>query len=141
MSGGTFQHGWSVMEVPDLYLRAVHHAVVVDGDRLVDVSPPMGTYETILLVPTADPGVMDGHFAAHIRGIAPVERVPSRYHPLADSAAVRRIVQLHTKKDRLGKWSPEWSILLNEIADAELQARDHAELLRDRRRRSKRRGA
>ncbi len=86
--GGETQFGWIIWELPDVYITAEHHAVVVANDgTLLDITPPLGNEKRILFLPS--PLAWTGR------------PIINRYRPAKDTPLLKRICWLQERNLKL----------------------------------------
>jgi hypothetical protein len=95
--GSKICHGWSIWELPGVYLNAEHHAVLaLEGGGFVDPSPPLGDETAILFLPTGyDPDRQMYHRQPHSTP------VPVQFFALGDTANHRQFVELKRRLDAM----------------------------------------
>ncbi|MFW9874923.1 MAG: SEC-C metal-binding domain-containing protein [Candidatus Thorarchaeota archaeon] len=90
-SGGSIQYGWTIWELPNLFLEAEFHAIWIDpSGKLIDITPKQDNEEQILFLP--DPvRQYEGELIENIR------------KPLVDNEYTRTWIILERKRFQFKK--------------------------------------
>lgn len=109
-NGGRIQYGWIIWEIPNIFIEAEFHAVWVNNDGYVDITPKLNYEEKILFLLDSE-RKFTGELIDNIR------------KPLVDNAFTRTLVKVAKKKFEIRNKYYEGNPIINipefEIRDLE----------------------
>jgi hypothetical protein len=88
LHGGKAVHGWTIWEWPGVWAEAEFHAVVWDGQRMVDITPHDGE-EEILFLPDMQGKVFTG------------QNEPNQMEPLTDNPLILEFLRESEEMNRI----------------------------------------